>query len=99
MAEKRNLTPVHIGDALQQFLQFNGDKRRNDAQQVILDWDAAVGEHLARSATPVSIKEGVLTIRPRDSVWRTELLMRRTEMIQKINKHFKAELVRTIVIS
>lgn len=98
MNDKRGSGTVHIGAALQDFLKHNGSKQRVDAQQVILEWDSAVGAHLAKSATPLKIANGILTLRARNAVWRTELLMRQTELVTKINDYFKQELVTHVVV-
>ncbi len=98
MPEKRTPGVVHIADALKEYMKRSGTERRVQAQQVITEWEEAVGPALARSATPQKIVNGVLTIKARDSVWRTELLMRRTEIAQKINAYFRVDLVTTIVV-
>lgn len=98
MTDKRNAGPVHIAEALQQFMQRSGTRRTIEAQQVILEWEVTVGAHLARAATPLRISHGVLTVRARNAVWRVELKMRSTELMKKINAHFGAELVKSVVV-
>lgn len=89
---------VSLGDALTAFMRESGTEQKVRAQQVILEWENAVGTSIARAATPVKIADGVLTVKAKNAVWRTELLMRRTELMQKVNEYFKSALVTAVVI-
>ena len=47
-------------------------------------WGEAVGEHLARVATPVSERAGTLTIECADSVWAQELDLMQGQLLERL---------------
>jgi predicted nucleic acid-binding Zn ribbon protein len=47
-------------------------------------WLAAVGEHLAAVATPVSERAGTLTIECADSVWMQELDLMQEQLLEQL---------------
>jgi predicted nucleic acid-binding Zn ribbon protein len=49
-------------------------------------WASAVGEQLAAVATPVSDKDGVLTIECADAVWAQELDLMQATLIQRLQE-------------
>ncbi|MCX7878292.1 MAG: DUF721 domain-containing protein [Ignavibacteria bacterium] len=48
-------------------------------------WKEAMGEKIAGAAKPVLIKNSVLIVKVKDSVWRFELSRRKSEILSKIN--------------
>jgi predicted nucleic acid-binding Zn ribbon protein len=60
-------------------------------------WEEVVGEKISNVAVPVKNKKGVLFVKVQDSVWRFELTRRKDEIISKINKHSKKNLIKDIV--
>jgi predicted nucleic acid-binding Zn ribbon protein len=73
-----------LGEALARF--------RNDAApptllaRVQTSWAQAVGESIAGEATPVSDRDGVITVRCRSAVWAAELTMLSTELTKQVNE-------------
>ncbi len=51
----------------------------------VLRWDEAVGPHIAKVATAAQIQRGVLIVRVTNATWRYELMMRKADLIGKIN--------------
>jgi predicted nucleic acid-binding Zn ribbon protein len=49
-------------------------------------WSAAVGERLAAVATPVSEREGVLTIECADAVWTQELDLMQETLLHRLRE-------------
>jgi predicted nucleic acid-binding Zn ribbon protein len=47
-------------------------------------WGGAVGEHLARVATPVSERSGTLTIECADTVWSQELDLMQAQLLERL---------------
>jgi predicted nucleic acid-binding Zn ribbon protein len=49
-------------------------------------WSSAVGEQLAAVATPVSHKDGVLTIECADAVWAQELDLMQATLLERLRE-------------
>jgi predicted nucleic acid-binding Zn ribbon protein len=49
-------------------------------------WSSAVGERLAAVATPVSERDGVLTIECADAVWAQELDLMQETLLQRLRE-------------
>ncbi len=79
-------------------MKESGSEKRIHAQDVLLEWELIIGTKLAQAAKPLRIIDGVLTVKAKNSVWRAELMMRRSEMEKKVNDYFKEEIVKQIVI-
>jgi predicted nucleic acid-binding Zn ribbon protein len=54
-------------------------------------WPGAVGEAIAREATPVSERDGVVTVACRSATWAQELDLLSGEIIGKIRQSLPAE--------
>ena len=51
---------------------------------------------LKKVAEAVKIENGVLFLRVENSVWRSELKFRQTNLIDKINKKFNEKIIKTV---
>lgn len=60
-------------------------------------WQEAVGEHIAKVAIPQKIDRGVLIVKVEKPVWRNELVYMKGEIIEKVNKLLKEEIVKEII--
>jgi predicted nucleic acid-binding Zn ribbon protein len=72
-----------VGDAVARF-------RRAAAPPTLLasvqtTWAQAVGESIADQATPVSDRDGVVTVRCRSAVWAAELTMLSEQLVGQVN--------------
>jgi predicted nucleic acid-binding Zn ribbon protein len=63
---------------------------------VITSWAEVVGEQIARVTVPERFENGVLFVGVSRAPWRTELSMKRREIIEKLNKRAKANVVKDI---
>ncbi len=61
-------------------------------------WQDVVGESLAARTVLRSFDQGVLRVHVAEAPWRSELVLRREELRQKINACAGGELVREIII-
>ncbi|MDD6372906.1 MAG: DUF721 domain-containing protein [Bifidobacteriaceae bacterium] len=53
--------------------------------QLTNHWADVVGEGIAHNCTPVSLEDGVLTIRPRSTTWREQLKFMVPRLVKTIN--------------
>jgi predicted nucleic acid-binding Zn ribbon protein len=80
----RHRQPRPLGEAVARF-------RRDMAPPTLLasvqtSWAQAVGESIAGQATPVSDRDGVITVRCRSAVWAAELTMLAEELGRQVNE-------------
>jgi predicted nucleic acid-binding Zn ribbon protein len=83
-APSRPRQPRPVGEAVARF-------RRAAAPPTLLasvqtSWAEAVGESVAAEATPVSDRDGVVTVRCRSAVWAAELTMLSEELVRQVNE-------------
>ncbi|MGN6215392.1 MAG: DUF721 domain-containing protein [Solirubrobacterales bacterium] len=78
----RRRAPRPASSALQAALQRAAPKTSLAAVQTA--WTAAVGEQLAAVATPVSERDGTLTIECADAVWAQELDLMQETLLERL---------------
>jgi predicted nucleic acid-binding Zn ribbon protein len=62
-------------------------------------WPGIVGPAVAEQARAVAIREGVLFVDVATNVWMQELGLMRDSIVERLNAHLGAPLVRKIVLS
>lgn len=60
------------------------------------EWNAVVGEVLARNSVPVKVENGVLYVSVKNSVWRQELSMHKPQILKKYKERFGADIIKDI---
>ncbi|MEW6510398.1 MAG: DUF721 domain-containing protein [Bacteroidota bacterium] len=88
--------PVPIGTALEGFVNDLGLKGALVQYGVITSWADVVGEQIARVTVAERMERGVLYVSVASAAWRTELSMKRREIIEKVNRRAGAAVVREI---
>ncbi|MGN6557519.1 MAG: DUF721 domain-containing protein [Solirubrobacterales bacterium] len=78
----RRRAPRPASNAFQAALQKAAPKTPLAAVQAA--WVAAVGEQLAAKATPVSERDGTLTIECADAVWAQELDLMQESLLERL---------------
>lgn len=73
------------------------EKVRTAAKQYeVLEEFSEIFPDLKKVAEAVKIENGVLFLRVENSVWRSELKFRQTSLIEKINKKYNEQIVKTV---
>ena len=72
-------------------------KRRFDETGIVTMWPQLVGNSVANRTKEIFIREKKLFLRIESSVIKNELVLMRSQIIQKINDEAKTELVAEIV--
>jgi len=60
-------------------------------------WRDAVGEEIARHATPIDFNHGVVTLEADSSVWVNELKFMKTKLISSLNEKLGVKKVKDII--
>jgi predicted nucleic acid-binding Zn ribbon protein len=87
---------VHISRALDDLIGSLGIKGKISEYDAVLMWGEVVGDQIVKAATAESISKGVLSVRVKTGVWRNELMLRKAEIIKKLNFALGTKIVRDI---
>lgn len=75
---------AHIATLLAEAIR---DPRRvREALGVWPAWEEAVGPQVAAAARPVSLREGILTVHVKNTVWLQELHMQRATLLRRVRR-------------
>ena len=85
-----------IGNAIEELVAQLGIKKKLHEQDAFVVWDEAVGERIAKVATPTRMLRGTLIISVKSGAWRNELNMRKQEILRRINELLGDEIVKDI---
>ena len=85
-----------VGAVLDGLVRSLGIDAKLREYEAVTRWTEVVGEHVAHAAAATSITRGVLMVRVESSVWRNELLLRKKEIMEKLNAAIGADVVKDI---
>ena len=88
--------PQAIGPALKGLFRQLGITKKLQEYDAITGWETIVGEKIASVTAPVKVVNGVLFVEVRTGAWRTELSMRKQEILEKIHRHVGKKTLRDI---
>ncbi len=86
-----------LKEAIDQMLQVYKIKKRFDETGVIAHWPELVGKPVANRTKELFIHDKKLFLRIESSVIKNELMLMRTQIINKINEEANAVLVEEII--
>lgn len=93
----RKANDKSLKEAIEQMLNVYKIKRRFDETAIVSAWPQLVGKSVANRTKELFIRDKKLFLRIESSVIKNELVMMRTQIIQKINDDAKTELVTDII--
>ena len=86
----------HIAKSLKESLKRAGLYEGVKSVKVLEIWPLVVGDKIANKTETTFINKGVLYVKVFSSTWRQELQIQQKEIINKINKRLKENIVREI---
>jgi predicted nucleic acid-binding Zn ribbon protein len=93
----RKANDKSLKEAIEQMLQVYKIKKRYDETAVIANWPQLVGKSVANRTKELFIRDKKLFLRIESSVIKNELMLMRTQIINKINDEAKGILVEEII--
>lgn len=93
----RKANDKSLKEALEQMLQVYKIKRRFDETHIIAAWPELVGKPVANRTKELFIHDKKLFLRVESSVVKNELMLMRSQIIDKINDEAKGILVDEII--
>lgn len=94
--------PTMRGDHPMSGLLRNVIGGMNSAEQIMESlalayWPRIVGQQAANATQPASVRDGVMIVRTRSSVWSHELTLHKAHLIQSLNRMLGTRVIRDIV--
>jgi hypothetical protein len=86
-----------LKEAIEQMLNVYKIKRRFDETGIITAWPKLVGKSVANRTKEIFIRDKKLFLRIESSVIKNELVLMRTQIIEKINNEANSVLVEEII--
>ena len=93
----RKANDKSLKEALEQMMQVYKIKRKFDETGIVAHWPDLVGKSVANRTKEIFIRDKKLFLRIESSVIKNELMMIRSQIIEKINSEAKGVLVEEIV--
>jgi predicted nucleic acid-binding Zn ribbon protein len=88
--------PKNLGSAIQELVKHLGLEKNLEDYQVVTSWPDIVGEQIAKVTQAQRMENGILFVSVSTAPWRTELSMKRMEIMRKINSLFGKSVVKEI---
>ncbi len=82
----KRYAPEPLEKVLQRFFRQHGQERKFNELKVFELWNEAVGPEIGKNAQPVSVNNGWLTVKVRNSIWLQELGFERQKLKRKLNR-------------
>ncbi|MDE3057584.1 MAG: DUF721 domain-containing protein [Bacteroidota bacterium] len=89
-------SPQTLGTVLDSTLRQLGIKTKVEQYGVIDLWGELVGEQIARVTNIEKVENGTLFVRVTAAPWRTELVFRKKEILEKIHGAMSSETIKDI---
>ena len=93
----RKANDKSLKDAIEQMLNVYKIKRRFDETAIIAAWPQLVGQSVANRTKELFIHDKKLYLRIESSVIKNELMMVRSQIIEKINDEAKSVLIEEVI--
>ena len=93
----RKTNDKSLKDAIEQMLQVYKIKKRYEETGVIAHWPELVGKSVANRTKEIYIYNKKLFLRIESSVVKNELMLMRSQIIEKINEKAKEILVEDVI--
>jgi predicted nucleic acid-binding Zn ribbon protein len=90
---RRRRPPQVVGDALQHVLQRIDPERRLAIFRI---WAAEVGDAVAKRASPVGFRDGILSVRVSGAAWMQELQFAKEDIRARLNRRLGVDVVRDV---
>ena len=88
----------HLGNVIQQYLRENGLETPLNEHRLIKAWSEVLGPSISSYPQDLRIYNQVLFATVSSSVVRNELMMRRTDLVKRLNSHVGAQVITQIVL-
>jgi predicted nucleic acid-binding Zn ribbon protein len=89
----------HVGSILRRLLKNFGLEKKIEEQEIALSWSKIVGEKLGKISRVKDVKDGVLFVEVKGSVWMSEISLLKPRLCDKLNEGRGSGTIRDIVLT
>ena len=75
-----------LNTSIQDFLENYGLKKGVKQNSAVLYWEVVVGKKISENTEVQGVEHGTLTVSVSNPAWRQELLFKKKEIIEQLNK-------------
>ncbi len=93
---RTNTQPLKV--YIEAYLRSLGLDKQMSEMRLIRSWEEVAGKYVARSTTDIYIKNRVLFVSVQSSILRSELLMHKSLLIERLNQKAESKLIDDIVL-
>ncbi|HON18256.1 MAG TPA: DUF721 domain-containing protein [Salinivirgaceae bacterium] len=94
----RRQKTISLGQAIDEWINSEGIKRKIHQAQVINHWNEIVGDHIAKATQSLRIENDNIVVKFMSGLAMQEMLIIRGPLVNKINDQFGYQLIRGIYI-
>lgn len=87
-----------IGEILRQYLKITQLDNVVFADRIAAVWQETLGDEITQETDRIFLQNGYLFVNLKSPSLKTELLMRRSSIAQRLNEKLGAEVIKTVVI-
>ena len=80
------MKPKPIKDILSDFLKGSDFKEINETINIGAAWTSIVGKTISQNTKVLSIKNGKITIKTANPIWRNELIFQKEDLLSRLKK-------------
>ncbi|MFQ6103969.1 MAG: DUF721 domain-containing protein, partial [Candidatus Glassbacteria bacterium] len=77
--------PEKIGKILKELLHNLGIDKRIEEYEAYFSWDKVVGDKISKISRVKSVKDGLLFVEVKGSVWMSEIKLMKPEILERLN--------------
>ena len=86
-----------IGKTIEKILINHGLDKKVKESDIINFWSEATGKKISEMTTPLKVLDGKLFIKVANPSWRSELMLVRPKIIEKINSRIGSQILKEII--
>jgi predicted nucleic acid-binding Zn ribbon protein len=86
----------HINQTLNDLFKTYGIAEKVDKCRVVEKWPNVVGNNIGKISEAKRIEGKTLIVKVKSSTWKTELMMQKPQIIEKINQLFDKNIIQDI---
>jgi len=90
--------PQEIGKVISKFLKTSGIEKGIKQRQAVVIWEQVVGKEIAAQAKAIKAENSNLLIKVASPVWRSEILLMKTKILEELNKSLGQEAIKDIIL-
>ena len=86
----------HIGGALEKLIKSNNLEKGLEEQKAVDIWEKVVGSRINENTEPISIENGILSVKTSSPSWSQELQLQKPHILKKLNNRLNKKVIKDI---